>query len=199
MEFRESNGQNKKFGTYQNGTNYIRNINDDIMHQCQYCETWFLPNRRFIQKYCCESCRVSACKKRKGGMFGVVGGQLYDRSNVTNKTLVSQIQNQHKQVDELKEQIQALRELVRDTNYITAEKLKNIKEKGNWNLILSTIMPFLAPFIQKRISEAQNNENKGAEDILKEFDSYTSGFKDGMTESEKENMDKIRQAIRSVV
>ena len=190
---------NKKYGTYKNGTNYIRNINNDIMHQCQYCETWFLPNRRFIQKYCSESCRVSACRKRKGGLFGVVGGQLYDRSNVTNQTLVNQIQNQYKQVDELKEQIQGLRELVRDTHQITGEKLKNIKEKGNWNLVLATIMPFVAPYVRNRISEAQNNENKNAEDILKEFDSYASGFKDGMTENEKENMNRIRNAIASIV
>ena len=199
MEFKGTGGQNRKYGTYENGTNYIRNINDDIMHQCQYCETWFLPKRRFIQKYCSESCRVSACKKRKGGMFGVVGGNLYDRSNVTNQTLVNQIQNQYKQVEELKEQVKALRELTRDSNQITSERLKSIKEKGNWNLVLSTIMPFLAPYIQNRISEAQNSQNKNAEDVLKEFDSYTSGFKEDMTQSERENMDKIRQAIASIV
>ena len=190
---------NKKYGTYKNGTNYLRNINDDIMHQCQYCETWFLPKRRFIQKYCSESCRVSACKKRKGGMFGVVGGQLYDRSNVTNQTLVNQIQNQYKQVEELKEQVHALRELVRDSSQITANKLKDIKEKGNWNLVLATVMPFVAPYVRNRISEAQNNENKNAEDILKEFDTYTSGFRDGMTDREKENIDKIRNAVSSIV
>jgi predicted nucleic acid-binding Zn ribbon protein len=32
---------------------------------CEYCGESFKPTRRFVQKYCCDSCRVLDYRKRK--------------------------------------------------------------------------------------------------------------------------------------
>ena len=212
---------NKKHGTYKNGTQYIRNINDDIMHQCQYCETWFLPTRRFVQKYCSESCRVSACKKRKNGMFGTVGGKVYDRSNVTNQTLVNtfqgqiselrhsyrehtarleeKIRNLEDRVDEeardTREKVEREADRVNTSNDFNAEKLRSIKDKQDWNLLLVAIMPFLGPYVQRRISEARADENKSAKDVIDELESYTDLLGDDVPDSVKKNFQDIRTII----
>lgn len=39
---------------------------------CAYCDGLFTPKRRWIQKYCCESCRTLACRERKNGVSGTL-------------------------------------------------------------------------------------------------------------------------------
>lgn len=39
---------------------------------CAYCDGLFTPKRRWIQKYCCESCRTLACRERKNGISGTL-------------------------------------------------------------------------------------------------------------------------------
>ena len=215
---------NKKHGTYKNGTQYIRNINDDIMHQCQYCETWFLPTRRFVQKYCSESCRVSACKKRKVGMFGVAGGKVYDRSNVTNQTMVNTFQAQiselrssyREHTARLEDKIRELEEKVDDeskdtrekiereadrintSNDFNAEKLRSIKDKQDWSNLLIAIMPFVGPYVQRKISEAKTDENKSAKEVIDELQGYTELLGDDVPDSVKKNFEDIKTIIGQV-
>ncbi|MCC8360605.1 hypothetical protein [Salinimicrobium sediminilitoris] len=33
-------------------------------YSCHYCGKYYVPRRRFVQKYCCTSCRVNAFKRR---------------------------------------------------------------------------------------------------------------------------------------
>lgn len=40
-----------------------RNIEQYI---CNYCKNWYIPKKRLVQKYCTPSCRVRACRERKG-------------------------------------------------------------------------------------------------------------------------------------
>lgn len=51
--------------TLKNGTKTIKNSNGTTMYECQYCSDWFVPKRRFIQKYCCNSCRNMAYNQRQ--------------------------------------------------------------------------------------------------------------------------------------
>jgi hypothetical protein len=51
--------------TLKNGTKTIKNSNGTLMYECQYCSDWFFPKRRFIQKYCCNSCRNMAFNQHK--------------------------------------------------------------------------------------------------------------------------------------
>ena len=217
----QNDNLNKKYGTYKNGTQYIRNINNDIMHQCQYCETWFLPKRRFVQKYCSESCRVSACKKRKAGMFGVAGGKVYDRSNVTNQTMVNTFQGQISELrssyrehtarleDKIKELEEKVDEESKDTretvereadrintsNDFNAEKLRSIKENQDWSNLLIAIMPFVGPYVQRKISEAKTDENKSAKQVVDELQGYTELLGDDVPDNVKKNFEDIKKIL----
>lgn len=70
---------------------------------CAYepCSSYFLPTKRFAQKYCCESCRVMAYRKRKYGEKTLLGlaGRPYDHA--TNKDLSDMIQKLQKEVNTL--------------------------------------------------------------------------------------------------
>ena len=37
---------------------------ENYEYSCHYCGKYFIPRRRFVQKYCCTSCRVNAFKRR---------------------------------------------------------------------------------------------------------------------------------------
>jgi hypothetical protein len=65
---------------------------------CAYenCNSYFLPTKRFAQKYCCESCRVMAYRLRKYGHKTSLAGK-YDRA--TNKDLSDQIKSLKKDFD----------------------------------------------------------------------------------------------------
>lgn len=65
---------------------------------CAYenCNSYFLPTKRFAQKYCCESCRVMAYRLRKYGDKTSLAGK-YDRA--TNKDLSDQIKSLKKDFD----------------------------------------------------------------------------------------------------
>jgi hypothetical protein len=65
---------------------------------CAYetCNSYFLPTKRFAQKYCCESCRVMAYRLRKYGDKTSLAGK-YDRA--TNKDLSDQIASLKKDFD----------------------------------------------------------------------------------------------------
>jgi gas vesicle protein len=49
---------------------------------CEYCATLFTPKRRWVQRYCNESCRSLACRERKNGM----GGTLADKKRSVSVT-----------------------------------------------------------------------------------------------------------------
>lgn len=57
---------------------------------CLYCRLLFQPQRRWIKKYCCESCRTLACRKRKNG----VSGTMHDRVKSVSVTDLYRIQEQ---------------------------------------------------------------------------------------------------------
>lgn len=58
---------------------------------CAYCNAEFQPKRRWIQKYCCESCRTLACRERNNGVGGTLSNK---RRSVSVTDLSIQFQNQ---------------------------------------------------------------------------------------------------------
>lgn len=71
--------------------NEKKNINIEEQN-CEYCEALFFPKRRWIQKYCCESCRTLACRERKAGE----GGNLKNKKRIVSITDLSyQLQRQN--------------------------------------------------------------------------------------------------------
>lgn len=60
---------------------------------CLYCKKEFQPKRRWIQIYCCESCRTLACRERKNGL----GGTRQTKSRSTSITDLSKVFEQQHQ------------------------------------------------------------------------------------------------------
>lgn len=198
-----------KTGTYNNGTNWIRNVNDDVMHECQYCGTYFIPRRRFVQKFCSESCRVMACKKRKTGMFGTSGGTVYNRNNVTNQTLVANInelsmavrslsddlertkRELNNQSDDNTEKIVTKLDKQTDRQIKIAETINKAHENSKWTMVIASILPFLAPWMRDKVKQAKEDNEKSPADVLDEVMKLTDPIKDEMPEDIKAKFEQI--------
>lgn len=198
-----------KTGTYNNGTNWIRNVNDDVMHECQYCGTYFIPKRRFVQKFCSESCRVMACKKRKTGMFGTSGGTVYNRNNVTNQTLVANINELSIAVRSLshdleKTKIELNNQSDDNTNKIytkldkqsdrqlkIAETIDKAHENSKWSILIASILPFLAPWMREKVKKTNEDKQKTPADVLDEVMKLTDPIKDEMPDDIKAKFEQI--------
>lgn len=153
------------------------NTDGKLMHQCQYCDVWFYPTRRWIHKYCTSSCRVSACRERKKGLYGVViGGNLRDKRNITTNTDLknSLIQNteliktQH--LVSNKEMELGLREIKLEMQI----GLEKIQTKLNWNMLLTTAIPFIAPMLREwagKLFEKSDTEPLDPESFKKKINS----------------------------
>lgn len=83
---------------------------------CDYCGTPFIPKKRFVQKYCCNSCNVQACRERKNGYLSGIGKDT--KNSISNA--------------KLSEQLAATTALLRGD-------LKAIKTNTNWLLIIEGI------------------------------------------------------------
>lgn len=134
----------------------------EIMHQCQYCETWFKPGRRFSQKYCGESCRVLACRKRHlTPLNGVDGASLRKRDKTTNSALKNAIVDSFKAINdrlyELEQENKELKEKMGEIKHAVQVGTEEIKSKQNWTIGIATIMPLIAPKIIEKISALFSN------------------------------------------
>lgn len=69
---------------------------------CLYCNELFLPKRRWMQKYCSESCRTLACRKRNNG----VSATLKDNTRtLSNKDLSIQLSGYQATIESLSNQL----------------------------------------------------------------------------------------------
>lgn len=176
------------FKILDNGTKTATNSNGDNMHCCQYCETWFLPKRRFIQKYCSESCRVLACRHRKKDLFGLSGGNINDRNKTTNTEIV-------KTMDLLKNSIESDIEMMRDQIFeITMANnghLKAIKKNQGWHIFLTVTIPLIAPNLSKVI----NNFFSGKTPI-DDYSEFISKVKPIVKDAPDDLKDKVMSAAQ---
>lgn len=177
----------------KNGTRAIENINGETMHECQYCGTWFMPKRRFVQKFCSESCRVMACKKRKVGLYGTVGGNLNDRNNVTNQSLVNKIEDLRSEINEhlavSNEHFAVNKEIGLSNN----SKLDKIKKYAEFQMLISIILPFIAEPIKKKLTSLFEKTDEPVED-LEGFENILEPLSNDIP---KETRDKILNAVQA--
>jgi len=61
---------------------------------CHYCEALFQPKRRWVQKYCCESCRTMACRERNNGVGGTRETKMRSTSITDLNNTICSYQNQ---------------------------------------------------------------------------------------------------------
>lgn len=125
---------------------WIANVN------CNFCGTAYTPKRRFVQKYCCESCRVMACRERKNGyLVNELSGidKPQDTKNmVTNAQVLIQLNS-------LKTDLKA--------------DLKTINSKTNWMLlieIISLLKQFYDTWSLKKANERSDDELKALKLIV---------------------------------
>lgn len=148
----------------ENGTRWFVHNNGNTMHECQYCGTWFVPKRRFMQKFCCESCRVMACRERKKGLYGVSGGTVTSRNKTTNTQLFNQM-------EELREELNKVKQQSKDNSFESQLTLKKIKRNQDWHIFLTCTMPLIAPTLSKAISNLFSNKSAdNLEDFTRKVD-----------------------------
>ena len=114
---------------------WIENVN------CNFCGTKYTPKRRFVQKYCSESCRVMACRERKNGYL-VLNGIKDTKNMITNARVLTELNN-------LKTDIKA--------------DLKTINSKTNWLLlidVISLIKQFFDTWSLKKANERNEEQLK---------------------------------------
>lgn len=119
---------------------------------CNFCGTSYTPKRRFIQKYCSESCRVMACRERKNGyLVNELSGidKPQDTKNmITNARVLTEINS-------LKTDLKA--------------DLKTINSKTNWLLlidVISLIKQFFDTWSLKKESERTDEQLKAMKFII---------------------------------
>ena len=189
-----------------NGTATARNSNGQTMHSCQYCETWFIPKRRFMQKYCCESCRVLACKKRKQTIFGLQGGNLRD-GHVTNKELYGLIDNLRSELKEVKfenNQNKSELSLLMDEKDLNRQKdgldikneLNSIKSRQGWHIFASIVIPLIAPGLKELATNL--GDSKNPPENLNKFMTQVEPVMKGMPPEVKANLINAAQQYFAV-
>jgi hypothetical protein len=64
---------------------------------CKHCNMEFKPRKRFIQKYCSESCRVMDCKKRKTLSYN--SSRLNNIIPISNNEILDEIKKGNKRTN----------------------------------------------------------------------------------------------------
>jgi hypothetical protein len=147
-----------------NGTKSYLKADGTTMYQCHYCEVWFEPNRRFVQKFCTESCRVMACRERKNGLYGISAGTIKSRNKTTNTEL-------YNAVDELRLQVKELKRDNAERNSDSMEQINKIKRNQDWHIFLTCTIPLIAPKLSKAIGNLfANNKANDLEDFSKKVE-----------------------------
>lgn len=136
-----------------------------LVHTCNYCGTVFFPKRRFVQKYCTESCRVLACRRRINGLMGTMGGNYVIRDKTTNTELANIIREGIPVM--VKNSFESI-----DTRLRVIEgKADVIQSRQVWHMMISVLSPILAPQIISVLKSVftENKEPKSFEEFDKIF------------------------------
>lgn len=108
-------------------------------YDCRFCGTSFTPKKRWVQKYCSESCRVMACRERKNSYLGLGDVVVSKGKNrTTNKEILNQL-------DSLRTEVK--------------KDLKSINTKANWMLIIE-VVSLLKQFLDTWNLKAANERNE---------------------------------------
>jgi uncharacterized protein (UPF0335 family) len=189
--------------TLNNGINTFVNDSNKTMHQCMYCETWFYPKRRFMQKFCSESCRVLACRHRKKDLFGMQGGQLKDRNKTTNSQLKMQLESLKEQIETLGDDTNDLatntRNLVNEKSGNQTRILQNLENRilelqikqertlrlQKWQIFLNVAMPLISPKLLDIVKNIFSSDNpvETMEEFNKKLDPVLKDVPDDLRDS----------------
>lgn len=136
----------------QPNSGFINPLEIQSYYQCAYCRTHFLPKKRFVQKYCSESCRVMACRARKNGQHEDNAPHL--RGNHTpHPHTAPAAQNppppKPQTLTRMDELIKHLEKREKDLQ----KKLDKIQTQQNYHMVISAIAPFVAEPIRQKLTQ----------------------------------------------
>ena len=117
-------------------------------YQCAHCNTFFKPKKRFVQKYCCESCRVMACRDRKSPKKQSFSGFSTRNRFSNNQKPLDEQQNQPatpKNNDILDE----LKSYLDDRDSRLLKKVEKIQKQQEYHMWISALAPLLAEPVRK--------------------------------------------------
>ena len=121
-------------------------------YQCAYCRTHFLPKKRFVQKYCSESCRVMACRARKNGQLEDVTPNLRGMHTPQQHTTPP---TQHKPHPKAQHTI-GMEELIQHLEKRDKElqkKIDKIQTQQHYHMLISALAPILGEPIRQGLTK----------------------------------------------
>jgi|GEM_PF-6209996 len=106
------------------------------MYQCQHCRSYFTPRKRFVQKYCSESCRVMASRQRKSGINNFQGINSGTKNSSNKNKAKDSKQNELKE-ELLEDLLPQLKDVISKRDKVFEKKLNEINKKLNLAIGLS--------------------------------------------------------------
>lgn len=145
-----------------NGTKYYQDPNTlKLIFQCQYCGSWFETKRRFNQKFCSNSCKTMASRKRNE--YGLTGYK--NRDKTSNTTLLKSIEELNKRLDIIeKTNDNGLKQLATSFSKLNG-KLSTNTWTTVFNLIANLITLWQTFEVKSKLGE-ENNEMKNTMKLL---------------------------------
>ena len=143
-------------------------------YECNHCGVFFVPRKRFVQKYCSESCRVMACRDRKDKEpvrnHHHLNGNPSSVQNRPEKQSKSQIQNAA-----IKEILAELKDFLDERDKKLIKKLSVIHSNQRYHMLISSIAPLVAePLRQKFLGMIKGgNQPRNQSELLKGLEPIT--------------------------
>ncbi len=147
----------------------------ETTYQCQYCREYFTPTKRFVQKYCSESCRVMACRERSKSRLGKIPagtGNGYNPGSKNSKNLNIEAQEQL-----MSGIISELKDYFEDREKKLLKKLQAIQSNQQNHMLISTLVPFVAEPLRQKIASLLNKKTS-MQELDRKGASKVSGLPD---------------------
>jgi hypothetical protein len=183
--------ENHKKNSYQ-GVNIPQNINKK-MQLCEYCDTWYIPKKRFVQRFCSNSCRVMAYTNQDYRFSQKNDNQV--QQNVQN---VQKVQNEqailiekHNNLAIMKEAIrtivnESIKDAVNDAKKDILHRMRinqtsinrdlsAISQKQFYHMFISGLAPLFAEPVRKTILDMfkTNQQPRNIEEFTKQMEPFT--------------------------
>ncbi len=128
----------------------------DELYQCRYCEAFFVPTKRFVQKYCRESCRVMDYKRRKTGIDNIQGAKSTKKESFSKKDANNKEQENIKK-EVLQDIIPELKAVVSERDKVFEKKLSELSKKINWAIGISSYGAVATDSMKENVRDSFQN------------------------------------------
>lgn len=143
-----------------NGTKYYQDPNTlKLVFSCQYCGSWFETKRKFNQKFCSNSCKTMASRKRNE--YGLAGYK--DRDKTSNTILLKSIEELNKRLEVIEKNND-----LSNTKINTSLSLLERKMSNNTSTTIFTLISSLVGLWQTfEVKSKLGKENNAMKETMK--------------------------------